>query len=117
MRELKFRAWNPTTEQMTLNIHDKYEEPFSVWWDGAEKQIVMQFTGLLDKKGKEIYEGDILCHKNYNGNPYYWSIDAKMIQSCGCCATVLGWELCGDEERAEVVGNIYENSELLEKNK
>ena len=69
---------------------------------------LMQFTGLLDKNGKDIYEGDIL---SFNSRPpvgsvsfhsgSYWVADAVLGR-----ASVQG----------EVIGNIYENPELLKTN-
>ena len=73
-----------------------------------------QFIGLHDKNGKEIYEGDIVTgwfdHEKITGNIFYGS-DAKFyIERNG----LFGIELNNAQDWTEVIGNIYENPELLE---
>ena len=88
--------------------------------DGLDKWSVYtdtlgQFTGLTDKNGKRIFEGDIL--KRTNGNKYVWYVDYK---NCAFCANQsncnyaceLGELL--DQIELEVIGNIHDNPELLE---
>lgn len=89
-------------------------------YDPIEKHVVYsdtvgQFTGLTDKNGKKIFEGDIL--KRTNGNKYVWYVDYK---NCAFCANQsncnyaceLGELL--DQIELEVIGNIHDNPELLE---
>ena len=101
-RELKFRAWQNYGKGHTLMLYDRGD--LSEFFDATVGDIIMQFTGLKDKNGKEIYEGDIIFYQNkYEKieipSVYYWeaSEDVDFL----------------DVRRCKVVGNIYENPELL----
>jgi len=125
-REIKFRAWNPKIETMVYSF-DRLE---GFWHyvnnakdiDGFE---LMQYTGLKDKNGKEIYEGDIILihhmHPKWDGKESRWQIttqetawgyafDWEHISGYECSIHVME----GDPCNYEVIGNIYENAELLE---
>lgn len=111
MRELKFRAWDERTKEM---VYSKPMPDFGFWkWVAYDSDTVsMQFTGLLDKNGKEIYEGDILKGTRY-GSECYEAV--KWV--CGYDGDhwpVAGFAFELDElAGTEVIGNIYENPELL----
>ena len=121
MREIKFRAWNSEKKYMTylfnpvshgdINIFDFY---FLRGWRG-EGLIPMQYTGLNDKNGKEIYEGDIF--PGDNDDPIKYVI-------CWLDCGSWGFHPAGDPDMAtlimagdemEIIGNIYENPELIPK--
>jgi len=123
MREIKFRAWHKEKKIMgeVLGIDILHKEIFFSNGDVdccgfADLKYIelMQYTGLKDKNNKEIYEGDILLDRN-NKKPY------KVIFKNGSFRA----EFEGDFEEhsfdlidvvaqgCEVVGNIYENPELL----
>ena len=122
MRDIKFRAWDTKEEKMYQCI--------SIACDGENKwitlvytsdsfvnsldneHIVMQNTGLFDIEETEIYEGDILLVKDRYGE-YYCVVHFKNG------SFYLDEELLFDEIEtfeSKVVGNIYENKELLAKN-
>ena len=75
----------------------------------VDNGTIGQFTGLHDKNGKEIYEGDIISNESYKGIVVYknGSFVLDLGKSCGCV-----YLFCLDS--LLVIGNIYDNPELLE---
>lgn len=119
MREIKFRAWYKNKIwYMPDTMKDGKHSPISQFWEWVcckkpksnEDVFIMQFTDLLDKNGKEIYENDICKVKGgwsgnvitemyYLYNHHFWvEVEDNIEQG----ATY------------EIIGNIYENPELLE---
>lgn len=129
-REIKFRAWNLATEEMITN------ETIFIYADGSIEVggyttndendsaiVIMQFTGLTDRKGKEIYESDIVQRYSAQTNGARLSKHGiRVIKWRADSINIVGWNIgrgrrpnTGDNLRyIEVVGNIYENPELLE---
>ena len=121
MREIKFRMWNKKENKMyevgQINFDDKriFMKNYNMYIYSSypfEDVELMQFTGLHDKNGKEIYEGDIV------DNGYNKGIVKYGEYNCSCCEGVYGWYVDGGDIRSaedflEVIGNIYENPELL----
>lgn len=116
MREIKFRAWNEWADRKEM-VYFKVDEPKAIE-NTAWNAEIMQYTGLKDKNGKEIYEGDIIkySHKavgeikrvvSYKYGMY--GIEGKMKETHIPFANIL-------QSEYEVIGNIYENPELLEGN-
>ena len=105
MREIKFRAWNGERmkEVLTWGFNEKFiSTPKEVSPEDDFK--VMQYTGLKDKNGKEIYEGDLVYLAGY-GN--YQAV-FPFIEL---------YEAEAEKDIGEIIGNIYENPELLSKDK
>lgn len=118
MREIKFRAWDGK-EMLRMPINTRYGLGRFFGFIG-ESDDLMQYTGLKDKNGVEIYEGDVAIRTiNYGktiekgaivfdskgayfGFRRYRPNGSTMITSIGI-----------DAPKLEVIGNIYQNSELL----
>ncbi|WP_029187683.1 YopX family protein [Streptococcus suis] len=124
----KFRAWDKISHAWR---HDIYigldglakdlsrtgEEPFELPLDNV---ILMQSTGLFDKNGKEIFEGDVVSFEDASDNENVF-VNKGVVEICQ-----LGWHfsnrvsvdmedlLDGHVLDCEIIGNIYENPELVE---
>lgn len=112
-RTIKFRAWNK--EEQTMIPADRFIAHSNMFDSLSElikrKQkhfVLMQYIGLEDKNGKEIYEGDILSSDG-EISKYNYIVDKKEF-SCGCCGYTFGWSVY---ENNIIIGNIYENPELI----
>ena len=112
MREIKFRAWNVTQEGMVTNANHLID------LEGLKghKFELMQFTGLKDKKGKEIYEGDCFPYGyvEFDSGCFSLKVTKKNIhydigQSIYLC------DFLAIFRKVRIVGNIYENPELLKR--
>jgi len=77
--------------------------------------VLMQFTGLKDKNGKEIYEGDILCRAGHRNRVVEWKEDAFILRPNPALDSDHDqpYRLKTVTRTSEVIGNIYENPELL----
>lgn len=133
MREIKFRAWDRKhnewlgadawfvhSSESVLVVWPQVEKGFEVSVHmetlGVDRIALMQYTGLKDKNGVEIYEGDIY---NYFAYPDSNHTARKTVAWAGT-ARYTGFNISkghsGNQlERIEIIGNIYENPELLEK--
>jgi len=105
MRQIKFRYYNGN-ELCPIKLGED-------WWDMPDNIEFQQFTGLLDKNGKEIYEGDILKYTTKRGVTHYWTVYWDQ-NNCRFKMFLKGEEnfpQSFDKERAdghEVIGNIYD---------
>lgn len=129
MRNIKFRAWDKKVKKMygvtciDFACWDLYLDSPGRKYGNAKKiaiENLMQFTGLFDKNGKEIYEGDIV---NYSGYGFtetfqmfigevYWS-NHRTSFSIKNGDIHLNPIYPIEEDKVKIVGNIYENPELL----
>lgn len=122
-REIKFRAWVESRKKMVyFNLFDTDGDYHIDEECCLEECPTMQHTGLKDKNGKEIYKGDILRHIiNDNSTQTGLFVDMRVVFMGGAfCVerdTLNGkreFYLGGYYKESEVIGNIYENPELLE---
>lgn len=130
MKTIKFRAWDVKAKKMRYNFR------LSIWDDmsghlttndgdidfdnDGEFVQLMQYTGLKDKNGVEIYEGDILKYfflDNKKGifiTKVEWDTEASGFFAKGEDKN-FGLDFCNaDSVKAEVIGNIWEDKHLLE---
>lgn len=81
----------------------------------VDKETVGQYTGLNDKTGKRIFEGDVVLKRTYNGKrPFPVTFDSGMFHAGyggGSSTATHGYTL--DDKQIEVIGNVYDNPELL----
>jgi hypothetical protein len=120
MREIKFRAWDKECGRMFFDLTieaiinqtvDSVKNGHDTHWLGETDHVLMQYTGLHDVNGREIYEGDLVRigdGKNTAVCPVEWKSDADWPSFLlGGNYFICAWPKC------EIVGNIYETPELL----
>ena len=128
MKEIKFRAWDELNNKMKylilLGLHWECSDELTVYGvsnkygNVSHTAPVMQFTGLKDKNGKEIYEEDIVkcfisgINKERVGVVKYWECTAAFAVTAmnGEAWHTIEFDL---SNTPEIIGNIYENPELL----
>lgn len=127
MREIKFRAFGRAFDSDQPSMTEPFDfKKYVMYNEGAQSKLLptvgedvvyMQYTGLIDKHGAEIYEGDILKDKG----GYFWEIRWSNHR-CGFLLSQLKRQTPKEPVmnpfnhagNMEIVGNIYENPELLE---
>lgn len=131
--KFKFRAWNPKTKKMAYweLMDETFEE--TKHKDISSDSTIMQYTGLKDKNGKLIFEGDIVKNGGYKGNGSIGIVEfgAHGADSSGGEygeVECYGWYIRTADykendypwkngefpsENIEIIGNIYKNPELI----
>lgn len=126
MREVKFRAWDKTESRMFV-LHGHHD---SLWFpptgiaqymnmqngSGGDEYELMQYTGLEDKNGVEMYEGDIVnfsFRMGRNEPQHFEGVLVEVDPIWGSTVSADDTYSLGRCHDIEVIGNIYENKELL----
>jgi uncharacterized phage protein (TIGR01671 family) len=138
MRPIKFRVWDGlnlhhiTPEEELQIVFGAEQQTWSVWSpyemviDSSDKDaVLMQYTDLTDRTGKEIYEGDVVEFNDFDSLRTGGHTDDNIIQGnvCFSCGAWIVKSQKGhydlysatiNDEELEIIGNIYEDSHLLE---
>ena len=123
----KFRAWTEEGEVMYYDVYPFKDDTLLLSYDEiafdevpASDFIIMQSTGLFDKNGNEVFDGDIIKFTLTDGFNYVVEEDGAATYKLGAfyVANGLCEYLIGDIDTndIEVIGDIYETPELLEEN-
>lgn len=127
----RYRAWHKTWEEMGRITFIRYKKSGEIFHLSFRRNIyngniygglvkldeieLMQSTGLVDKNGKEIFEGDIVkMSKDVYSEPTYYEVVRHRGGAYRLESKQHGCELWLRHTDCEVVGNVYENPELLE---
>lgn len=127
MREIKFRAWDPAEKKMYKPFDLAFTLTEGLLVDGGwdRGNVFMQYTGIKDRNGKDIYEGDVVRRSygvGYSSKHYPSFVDGTQrskIVVVEWHKSYLGYEEISPpndpnyDTEFEIIGNIYENPELI----
>ena len=110
-RILKFRVWDAHKKVMIYQDHTDLIYKCLKYYDQNIKTTLMQYTELKDKHKKEIYEDDILKqgHTIWVVRITTYGVVADTINGTRC-----NWNITSWADDMEIIGNMYENTEILE---
>ena len=135
MREINFRAWHIKDKVMTMVDELHFPQGGIMVFDGCcyrgwegKDMVIMQYTGLKDKNGVKIYDGDLCEDESINNGGYLevvwndkhcWGCkvhDKSHVLSNGLTFPLWQWDRCKENafRQLTVIGNIYDNPELIE---
>lgn len=125
-RPIKFRVWDKKYGMREIGVYNVLRSSDNGVWEfgyegsgrdiekmskiDGESMVLMQFTGLVDKNGKDIYEGDIVEHHIFGKQLVIWKGQSFWLEDVN---RVKYLTLGFFDEWHKVIGNIYENSELI----
>ena len=123
MREIKFRIWD-AENKIIKHIMCFYSDEQIEYRNGmaiialnkkrGDDFVLMQYTGVKDKYGKEIYEGDIVRYNDRQIGVIVWEHTSFVLKLLNDKKnTIILWYDVDTKDNIEVIGNIYENPELL----
>lgn len=122
-REIKFRAYDKEAKEYYYNAEYTYDfqcsgrgcyaDSFGDLLEHPERYVVEQYTGLKDKNGKDIYEGDVLRFKMHTGKYENYEIVFRDAMFEAINADDTNFISYSTWDFGEVIGNIHENPELL----
>ncbi len=126
MREIKFRVWDADNKRMIIldgcklyssdndvklvmgyDFHDDMSDDEEI-----THYTLLQFTGLKDRLGKELYEGDIIEIEGTTAQVVFWERPPEFGLKCRNEEEWYDWKLTDDCDRMVIIGNIYEHPEI-----
>jgi uncharacterized phage protein (TIGR01671 family) len=126
VREIKFRVWSKTRQEMIYPMFGWFKKVYigdngflqdiqlgtAIELNGTKLEL-LQYTGLKDKNGMEIYEGDIVNVNHYGGTPRFEKVEYYTVAGFASVHPFTDSGHHWSSHNCEIVGNIYENPELL----